>query len=60
MLVPVIYIIVITLISIPGVGQNMQYLYVVKDMDFEAALLGNFLAFLIEVFVFLAIQVFVL
>ena len=60
MLVPLIYIIVITLISIPGVGQNMQYLYVVKDMDFEAALLGNFLAFLIEVFVFLAIQVFVL
>lgn len=59
-LVPLIYIIVITLIHIPEVGQNRQYLYVVKDMSLEAALLGNFLAFLIEVFVFLATQVFVL
>ena len=56
-LVPLLYIIVATLLHIPEVGQNRQYLYVFKDMNFGDALRGNFVAFLIETSVFLLTQV---
>eukprot|EP00435_Cladocopium_sp_Y103_P061504 s93_g23.t1 len=59
-LVPLLYIIVATLLQIPEVGQNRQYLYVFKDMNFGDALRGNFVAFLIETSVFLVTQVVVL
>lgn len=56
-LVPLLYIIVATLLHIPEVGQNRQYLYVFKDMNFGDALRGNFVAFLIEISVFLVTQI---
>lgn len=54
---PLLYIIVVSLLHILGVGQNRQYMYVLKDMSLESALHGSFWAFVIEIFVFLMIQV---
>ena len=58
-LVPLLYIIVATLLHIPELGQNRQYLYVFKDINFGDALRGNFVAFLIESSVFVVTQAFV-
>lgn len=55
-LVPVIYIIVLTLLNRPGVHPNREYFIIFSDGSYEDAIFSNTMAFLIEAIVLLWMQ----